>query len=210
MENNKAIFQTIEELLTLDPSHEVANRSKRILDELSSSEFGDIHIPETNLFDVSVGNTIKAKRLNDQGETLLNFRGDVDGAYDCFTRAMKYDPGLVDSYVNLGVVMEIRRNFIKAIELYDEAIRIAPNFHMPWFNKGNCYRETGELDKALECFKKATDLNPDFFNSWLNKGVVLMMSGKYKKAYKSFNRALELNPGDPRAQWGIDHCEQYL
>lgn len=47
----------------------------------------------------------------------------------------------------------------KAIEIYEKALLIAPDFYDAWNNLGGIYGGKGNYQKAYDCYKKAHDLN---------------------------------------------------
>ena len=89
---------------------------------------------------------------------------------------------------------EARKKYEKAIECYDRALEINPNFVEAWNNKGNVLDELGRYEEAIECYDKALEINPNYAEAWNNKGVTLSMLRRYEEAIECFDRALEINP----------------
>ncbi|MEX2719869.1 MAG: tetratricopeptide repeat protein, partial [Candidatus Wukongarchaeota archaeon] len=48
----------------------------------------------------------------------------------------------------------------KAIECFDKAIEIDPNFAEAWYNKGRALEELGKTKEADACIMHAFKLNP--------------------------------------------------
>jgi tetratricopeptide (TPR) repeat protein len=46
----------------------------------------------------------------------------------------------------------------KAIECYQKAIDIKPDYHDAYYNMGNAYSNLGDKEKAIECYQKAIDI----------------------------------------------------
>jgi tetratricopeptide (TPR) repeat protein len=84
---------------------------------------------------------------------------------------------------------------MKAIEAYDEALKIDGNDPDILTDQGTMYRRVGWLDKAINNFIKANQLNPQHLNSLFNMGIVYSQDlGEKQKADEAWNRFLELNP----------------
>jgi len=47
-----------------------------------------------------------------------------------------------------------------AINAYNKAIDINPQYIVAWYNRGNIFRDKGEYDLAIKAYDKATDINP--------------------------------------------------
>ena len=78
----------------------------------------------------------------------------------------------------------------KALECYDKALEMDPNFIMAWISKGNMFRELGKPEEAVECYDKALEINPHSSDALNNKGSILMFS------VKEIDKTLEANPND--------------
>ena len=59
----------------------------------------------------------------------------------------------------------------KAIEAFQRALRIDPEFAAAWYNLGNAYAMLGQRAKVLEVYKRLKTLDPvlaeDFFNAFV-------------------------------------------
>ena len=50
----------------------------------------------------------------------------------------------------------------RALEDYDQAIRLNPSYAEPHYNRGNVYLATGQYDRAIEDYDQAVRLNPNY------------------------------------------------
>jgi len=66
----------------------------------------------------------------------------------------------------------------KAIECFDEAIKIDPLYYQAWYNKGEVFSSFGKYDEALKCYDGALRINPDNAYVWYNRGAALFDLGK--------------------------------
>ncbi|XP_053565626.1 tetratricopeptide repeat protein 32 [Bombina bombina] len=63
---------------------------------------------------------------------------------------------------NRGQIKYFRVDFYEAMDDYSEAIRINPNFEVPYYNRGLVLYRLGFFDEAVKDFQKVLQLNPNF------------------------------------------------
>src|SRR5260370_398700 len=59
-----------------------------------------------------------------------------------------------------GHAFRDRKQYQKAIEAYEEAIRLDPKDALAYHNKGNALNNLGRYEKALEAYEEAIKLDP--------------------------------------------------
>jgi len=84
---------------------------------------------------------------------------------------------------------QLRRDFNKAIEKYQESIEIYPTAEAHTF-LGWTYSFMGELEIAIEECHRAIDVDPDFGNPYNDIGAYLIAKGEYEQAVPYLQRAL--------------------
>ena len=92
-----------------------------------------------------------------------------------------------------------KREFSKAIEQYQIAIKKKPDNTMLLFNLGNALYKSGNLDEASKAFEKAAQQTSEkqfTAKAWYNAGVALFDLHKFREAFIAFKKALKLNPLD--------------
>lgn len=67
----------------------------------------------------------------------------------------------VEDYFEKGNEFFEQGQFQKAIEEYQKAIEINPNFYKAWNKMGHAYRALGNYEQATECYNKSLQINPD-------------------------------------------------
>jgi tetratricopeptide (TPR) repeat protein len=82
----------------------------------------------------------------------------------------------------------------EAIECYDKAIEIDPNYTSAWNGKGLVLKRLKKYDEALKCYDKAIEINPNYAKAWIKKCNALCSLGKYEEAIKCCDKAIEINP----------------
>jgi len=77
----------------------------------------------------------------------------------------------------LGIAYNDEGNYDKAIECYQKAITIDPDYADAYYNLGLAYKDKGNYDKAIECWQKAIDINPDNAVTYNNMGLAYYSKG---------------------------------
>jgi tetratricopeptide (TPR) repeat protein len=82
----------------------------------------------------------------------------------------------------------------QAIEYFDKALAIDPNYAPVYNMLGYAYAEKGNFDKALDALGKYAELLPDYPNPHDSYGEILLTVGRYDEALQHFKQAEALNP----------------
>lgn len=101
--------------------------------------------------------------------------------------------GAIDHF-NLGVGHQKRGDAVKAIEEYENVLKLDPDNAEAHNNLGTIYKEQGDLDKALEHYQFVMASNPGMDEVHNNLGVVYYLRGDHEEAVQEYRKALELNP----------------
>ena len=94
----------------------------------------------------------------------------------------------------LGILNANKEKFNEALESYDEALEIKPEYQDAWVNRGSALSNLGKYEEALKSYDEALKIKPDSYQAWNNRGNSLFKMGKYKEAIKSFDEALKIKP----------------
>jgi len=97
-------------------------------------------------------------------------------------------------YIYGNQLYNLDRKPDEALEYYNKALAIDPNYSPVYNMLGYTYAAMGKFDKALEALGKYVELLPDHFNPHDSYGEILMTVGKYDEALKHFKDAEALNP----------------
>jgi tetratricopeptide (TPR) repeat protein len=102
--------------------------------------------------------------------------GDLDKGLSYAERAVKDNPSYV-SFYNLGLLHSARKEFDKAIEAFDRALKFNPKSSSAEYQKGLAYSILKQYDQAIPFYQKALKLNPSLdkvrlalFNAYLKQG----------------------------------------
>jgi tetratricopeptide (TPR) repeat protein len=91
-----------------------------------------------------------------------------------------------------GTILGRRGDFEDALQCFDKAIEIDPNFVDAWFNKGIVLINQQEISGALLCIQKSAELDSGFFMAWLKMGYLNRKLGHYDEAHLCLNKCIEL------------------
>ena len=97
-------------------------------------------------------------------------------------------------YCNLGVAWYEKDEHEKAVEYYEKAVKLSPNYAAAYNNLGVSYAKQGIFDKAMGCYKKATSIYPNYATAYDNTGVAFYKLGLLKKAVEYFEKAIKVDP----------------
>ena len=98
------------------------------------------------------------------------------------------------SLYNKALVLKAAGQIDAAIEKYEEAILIKPDFFEAYYNKGNAHRDNKQFKEAIACYDVAIVLKPDFAMAYLTKGNACKDIEKFDLALECYEKAIQLNP----------------
>ena len=93
-----------------------------------------------------------------------------------------------------GLSAEDKGELDKAIQNYDKAIELKPDFFGAYNNRGVTYREKHDFDKAIQNYDKAIEIKPDYADAYNNRGVAYVEKHDFDKAIQNYDKAVEINP----------------
>ena len=113
-------------------------------------------------------------------------------------------PGRVPiAHNNLGNAYQSEGIFDKAIEHYQTALSLKPDYVKAHNNLGNAYQSIGMFDKAIEHYQTALKLKPDYAEAYNNIAVIYMSKGQFSKAIEYYRTALRLKPGNAELHYNL-------
>lgn len=105
------------------------------------------------------------------------------------------NPDDVDSWIKLGNIYFDTNNYDKAINAYNQSLKILPRNADVLTDLGVMYQRSGRPEIAVQNFDKAIEINPRHETSRLDKGIVLLYDlNDPEGALKAWGELLKLNP----------------
>ncbi len=144
--------------------------------------------------------------LRDDKETAEDFNKTVEEIrneikFQDYTRAEILLNNSVNKYRNNGwrlaeiaSLYDTINNGVKAENLYDKAVSLAPNRIELLYSYAQCLYKNGRLDKAEKVLNDLLKINPQFTLAHYNLGNILYKKGKYSEALAAYKETVRLNP----------------
>lgn len=122
----------------------------------------------------------------------------IESAASFYEIALEKKPDYWEAELKLGRVEMYLKNFNKAIDRINKALKINPAIAEAYFMKGEIYEELHDSAKAASSFQTAIEQNPDYYDAYIRLGV-LYSSAKNPLALEYYNTALEIKPNSIEA-----------
>ena len=121
--------------------------------------------------------------------------------------AIKIHPTYKNAYLLLGNANNYLKEFDQAIQAYDKALRLDPNYTDAFNNRAITYRDgglffgqqQGDLKKSIAYLTEAQKALPDDYETVFGLGVAQGMSGNLPKAIELFAKSTQLQPNSAGA-----------
>jgi tetratricopeptide (TPR) repeat protein len=95
---------------------------------------------------------------------------------------------------NLGRYLYNKGHIKEAIEHYQKAIQIDPNYAEAPNNLGAALAAEGRFDEAIENYRKAIQISPNFAYALNNLGMALAARGQFDDAIVNYRKAIQISP----------------
>jgi protein O-mannosyl-transferase len=95
---------------------------------------------------------------------------------------------------SIGLVMFGENKMEEAVNHYNEAIRIKPDFARAYHNRGVVWAGMGYYQKAIEDYNAAIRMMPDVAEIYNNRGIAYSLQGKQRRAIEDYDEAIRFKP----------------
>jgi tetratricopeptide (TPR) repeat protein len=126
-------------------------------------------------------------------------KGFGSGIIDACNRAIKEDAltpkDRASTFINRGIVRSYLNDLVGALEDYDKALSIKPDFAEAFANRGSVFIRMERYDDALVALNKALALElkkPE--RVYYNRAIVYEKQGMMRQAYEDLRKAVEIAP----------------
>ncbi len=134
-------------------------------------------------------------------------RGDIEQAVQLYTAALDDTAVSNDRRAVLlterGVALMKRRSFKAALDDFNKAATIYPEYAAVYVNRGNLFllldQGPDTIKEAIKDFDRAIVLSPGLAAAFGNRAAALLKLGQLDAAVADFTRAIELQPQNPAA-----------
>ena len=112
-----------------------------------------------------------------------------------WTYTLERNPGAWSAHYNLATDLAQRRDYPGAVDHYEAALRLRPNFADAHYNLGNTFLMEGELPEAAAQYTETLRLDPAYANAHVGLGNVAMQANRLPEAIAQYTETLRLQPG---------------
>jgi tetratricopeptide (TPR) repeat protein len=123
----------------------------------------------------------------------------IDGCTAVIQSGRQVLRNLARAYNNRGVAYRVKGKYAEALNDFNEAIRLVPDYGTAFNNRGVAYRNIGDLDRAVADYDQAIRLKPDYVAAFYNRGLALADKHQYERAIADFTTVLKTDPHNPIA-----------
>lgn len=121
--------------------------------------------------------------------------GQLNEAQSLYKQVLQIEPQVLDeqdtfrnqyypiAVSNLGTIFEQQGELELAIEYYEQALELKPDFGEVYYNLGNVFLQQGKLEAAIESYQQALRIKPNYPQAHNNLGNVFQLQGKLDAAY---------------------------
>ncbi|RMF24098.1 MAG: tetratricopeptide repeat protein [Bacteroidetes bacterium] len=132
-------------------------------------------------------------------------------AVEHLQEAVRIHPAFKNAYLLLGNAHNYLQEYDKAIEFYQHALRLDPEYPEARHNLAVTYRDAGrhygeqrnDLSRSLQYLQKAYELLPDDYETLRLLGVANGLAGRPERAVEFFRRAAEKEPQNADAWFNL-------
>jgi tetratricopeptide (TPR) repeat protein len=131
--------------------------------------------------------------------------------YTLWADCIKKSPNKARVNNNFGIALSAEGKNEEAIDYYNKAIQITPDFaEAAYNNRGAAYAHLGQYQRAIDDCNKAVRLKPDDANAYINRGLAYASLRQYERAITDYNEAIRLKPNYAEAYSNRGAAYAYL
>ena len=160
---------------------------------LMAHAYGDLALAIQNLRQACQSPRIPPRYLSNFAE-MCRQGGLLDEAEQAARRAVALDPGMIDAWNNLGIILQEAGKLEESATCLERVTRLNPGWPQGANNLANTYTRMGVLDRAENMYRRAVALAPDYAEAYSNLSLVLKEQGRLDEARTAAQQALSLNP----------------
>lgn len=121
--------------------------------------------------------------------------GQLDRAESYWRRAIEADPGFIDAYLHLNILLTALNRSADSESLLRQLVHARPGFADGYNDLGALLASLGRHAEAADAYKQALRTDPDRAEFHHNLGTVLPLLGQWSDSAEAYRRALALRPG---------------
>ncbi len=95
---------------------------------------------------------------------------------------------------DLGFELGKEGKFQEAIEYFEKAIELDPNYDKAYYYMGAAYEKLENYEKAINCYEKAVNINPKSAEALSRIGLCYESLDEIQKAIEAYERVIKVDP----------------
>ena len=120
---------------------------------------------------------------------------DPEAAMRVYEKALSAQPALLEAWINLGRLLHERRRFVKAEEVYRNAMKECGSDPVLLYNLGVLLHDLERTDEAIAAYEAALRANPDLADCHYNLALLYEERSRPKDAIRHMARYRVLAAG---------------
>jgi Flp pilus assembly protein TadD len=120
-----------------------------------------------------------------------------------FTRAIAVTRNNSWAYHNLAYALHGEGDYAGAIENYQHALEIDPDYVLARFNLGSAWQDVGQLDAAIQQFEWIVSHDDRHVDAWDRLGAAEGQARRFDRAEECFRKAISLDSRASRARFNL-------
>ncbi len=130
------------------------------------------------------------------GHALYNL-DKTDDALEAFSYVTAIEEGFDPAHIFSGDIYFERKDFVKALEQYMEAMRVNKPYKETYYKVAECYEQMRDFQKTRYYLRKATVIDSEYDEAFYKIGETYMAEENYAQAIQAFERTLKIAPENP-------------
>ena len=125
-------------------------------------------------------------------------------------RAYQLQPNHTGYVWQWAVALDQAQRYQEAVEIYQQAIHIDPNYIYAYSGLGNVYRKLKQHYEAITTFQKAINIDPNYVYAYYELGNVYRELKEHDEAITAFQQAINIDPNYVYAYSGLGNVYREL
>jgi tetratricopeptide (TPR) repeat protein len=115
--------------------------------------------------------------------------GQFDSAYINYKRVLREDPDNAGAMVGYGSTLYMMNYPDSALQLYDRALSLDPDYDLARYNKAWVYNDRKDYSRALSEVQNLIRKTPTYYEAFSLQGDIYYNQGEYQRALGSYETA---------------------
>jgi tetratricopeptide (TPR) repeat protein len=128
-----------------------------------------------------------------EGEDAVTIDQRIEGCSAVIKAGRERGEKLAEAFNTRGIGYRLKGEYDRAIQDYNQAIRINAKFATAYNNRAIAYDTKGDYDRAIADYEQAIKLKPSA-ETYFNRGNAHLGKSHYDRAIDDYNQAIKLKP----------------